>query len=40
MAGFQQQRDAVWIPWAERNIEASRSIAAGQLPAVPHWTPA
>ena len=40
MDGFQQQRDAVWIPWADRNIEAARSIAAGQLPAVPHWTPA
>lgn len=29
---YQQQRDAMWLPWAAQNVGASQAIASGKIP--------
>ncbi len=35
LAGFQRQRDELWVPLAEQNVGASRAITAGRVPTAP-----
>ncbi|MDA0352259.1 MAG: NAD(P)/FAD-dependent oxidoreductase [Chloroflexi bacterium] len=35
LAGFQQQRDAVWIPLSRENVGASQAVTSGRMPRTP-----
>lgn len=35
LAGYQQQRDAAWLPWAAQNVGAARGVASGKVPMAP-----